>query len=71
MTSRNIRFASFDGVELEGTLVVPNGGDFQALAVLSPGIEVDREEQGFYTKLAEFLERGGVTGTTDRDPSPS
>jgi uncharacterized protein len=60
MLERQIRFSSIDGVELEGTLTTPAGGEFTRVAVLTPGIEVDREEEGFYTLLAVRLASAGI-----------
>lgn len=61
MTIRNLRFTSFDGVELEGTLEVPEGGAFDQILVMVSGINVTREEYlGFYTKLAGRLRENGI-----------
>lgn len=60
MLERTIRFGSLDGTELEGTLSAPDGGRFGKLAVLTPGIDVDREEEGFYTDLAHYLAGKGI-----------
>lgn len=60
MLERAIRFKSFDGVELEGTFTSPKHGAFAQLVVLTPGIDVDREEEGFYTILAQHLADKGV-----------
>jgi uncharacterized protein len=60
MLERSIRFQSIDGTELEGTLASPSGGRFSQLALLTPGIDVDREEEGFYTQLASRLCDTGI-----------
>jgi pimeloyl-ACP methyl ester carboxylesterase len=57
---RSIRFVSADGTELEGTLTTPDGGSYVHLAILMPGIDVDREEEGFYTGLSRHLADAGV-----------
>ena len=61
MTVRDLRFKSFDGVELEGTLEVPEGGAFDHLVVMSPGIQVDRNEYlNFYGRLAKYFSDNSV-----------
>ncbi|MBF0176965.1 MAG: alpha/beta hydrolase [Magnetococcales bacterium] len=61
MTVRDLRFTSFDGVELEGTLEIPQGGVFDQLLVMVPGINVTRDEYlGFYTRLASQLRENSI-----------
>lgn len=59
MSERVVRFRSFDGVELEGTLLKPQ----EQLAnpiLLVHGIDSDREEYGFFTRMASALAAQGI-----------
>jgi pimeloyl-ACP methyl ester carboxylesterase len=53
-----VTFISADGIELRGTHVAPR--EIRATAVLTHGGGVDREEDGFYTRVAESFAEGGI-----------
>ena len=55
----NIEFPSLDGVRLDGTLSIAENA--QALSVLVHGITTDRNEDGFYTDLANLLSKQGIS----------
>lgn len=59
MTSETISFRTLDGLQLTGTLVVPEQMGGRAV-VLVHGGGVTREEGGFFTRLADGLGMAGV-----------
>lgn len=59
MNETDVRFSSLDGLVLKGTLQLPTG-NVRQMAVLVHGITTDREEDGFYTELANRLQRKGI-----------
>lgn len=56
-----LKFKSFDGLELEGTLNIPNDRKFDVSVILVHGIQTNRDEYGFYSRLAEFLSSNGIS----------
>lgn len=59
MNSTLVSFASFDGLMLNGTLVTPRS-QIRGAMLLVHGITADREEWGFYTRMAQILEEIGI-----------
>ncbi len=56
-----LKFKSFDGLELEGTLNIPNDKKLDMSVILVHGIQTNRDEYGFYSRLAEFLSNNGIS----------
>ena len=60
MTTKTIIFKSKDGVNLCGKLTTPEKKSKGAV-ILCHGITVEKNESGFYTKLAKLLAENGLT----------
>lgn len=58
MESKAVRFRSFDGVSLEGTLTLPDGPCHSGVVQVH-GIDSDRDEYGFYSRMSDFLGDNG------------
>lgn len=58
--SKDVRFVSLDGLILEGTYL-ESEQDNRGVAVLVHGGGVDRNEDGFYVRLANKLSNAGIT----------
>ncbi len=56
---RTIKFKSFDGSDLVGTLAGEEHDDHGVLLV--HGLPSDKDEWGFYSDFARFLENGSIT----------
>lgn len=61
VTERNIRFTSLDGIQLQGTLTTASEGNSQRGVVLVHGGGVNRDEGGFFTRLAASTAGSGAS----------
>lgn len=59
MNEIDIEFSSLDGIKLRGTLLTAEKK--QSLSILVHGITTDRNEDGFYTDLANLLSKRGIS----------
>lgn len=59
MAQRKLKFKSYDGYKLEGTLIEPSGTPKGALLFVH-GINSSRDELGFHSDMAEFLAKKGI-----------
>jgi uncharacterized protein len=58
--TRLLTLRTLDGLRLAGTLIMPTGGAAERAVVLVHGGGVNREEGGFFTRLAAGLGEAGV-----------
>lgn len=59
MEEKIIKFKSYDGYELEGTLI--KAGKEKAALLFVHGITSSRDELGFHSDYAEYLSENGIT----------